>query len=202
MILVLFVGENDVSPLADRLGSEGNGLFSAAALPCEDWERDLSPWEAPKAFKKGRDFSGRAAEFLPRALDALKKAEEGLSEAPSHRVIAGYSLAGLFALWTLHMTPLFDCAACASPSLWFPGWLDFMRSHPLLPSAPRVALSLGDREEKSRNPVLAAVGDSVRGAREMLLSRGVPCSLRMDSGGHFEDAADRTVRTVLDLFRI
>ena len=200
MDIVIIVGENDAAAYQEKLDAAAPGRFLAAALPCGDWDRDLSPWPAPAAFKKGGDFAGEAPAFLPTALAAMEKAGEALASPPARRIVAGYSLAGLFALWTLTRTPLFDCAACASPSLWFPGWIDWLWAHPLLPKDPRVALSLGDREEKTRNPVLAAVGEGVRGTRDLLLSRGVPCTLRMDAGGHFEDAENRTVRTILDLF--
>ncbi len=198
MDLVLLIGENDPGPVRDLLRAAGEARFRVIAVPCGDWNRDLSPWRAPPAFKKGGDFSGGAEAFLPEVLGALDAAEAALGEAPERRVIAGYSLAGLFALWTLYRTPRFDRAACASPSLWFPGWTDFMAAQPLLPARPRVALSLGDREDKSRNPGLSGVGDAVRGAQSLLLSRGVPCTLRMDRGGHFEDAAGRTARTILE----
>ena len=200
MDIVVIVGENDISPYREKLDAAAPGRFLAIALPCGDWDRDLSPWPAPPAFKKGGAFAGKALSFLPAAINAMEKARGSLASPPAHRIVAGYSLAGLFALWTLTQTSLFDCAACASPSLWFPGWTDWLREHPLLPDHPRVALSLGDREEKTRNPVLAAVGEGIRGTRDLLLARGVPCSLRMDTGGHFEDAENRTVRTILDLF--
>ena len=201
MDIVMIVGENDAAPYQEKLDALSPGRFLAAALPCGDWNRDLSPWPAPAAFKKGGAFAGEASSFLPALIGAAEKAGEELASPPAHRIVAGYSLAGLFALWTLTQTPLFDCAACASPSLWFPGWTGWLRARPMLPIRPRVALSLGDREEKTRNPVLAAVGEGVRGTRDLLLSRGVHCSLRMDPGGHFEDAENRTVQTILDLFR-
>ena len=201
MNLVLLVGESDARSFEEKLASALPGAFRAAALPCEDWNRDLSPWAAPRAFKKGADFAGGAPAFLPEAEKALKNAEAALGETPAHRIIAGYSLAGLFALWALYQTPLFDCAACASPSLWYPGFGEFMASHAILAPGPRVALSLGDLEEKTRNPVLASVGDGVRAARARLASSGVKCTLRTEAGGHFQDAEDRTVRAVLDLFK-
>ncbi len=200
MNIVLIAGESDATPFREKLESAQKGAFLVLALPCGDWNRDLSPWKAPAAFKRGGDFGGGASDFLPAAAEAMEKAGAALSEPPAHRIIAGYSLAGLFALWAMTQTPLFDCAACASPSMWFPGWTDYLAAHPLLPARPRVALSLGDREEKTRNPVLASVGTGVRTARDLLLSRGIPCTLRMDAGGHFEDAENRTVQTILDLF--
>ena len=41
----------------------------------------------------------------------------------------GYSLAGLFALWSVFRSDRFKAAAAASPSVWFRGWLDYAASH-------------------------------------------------------------------------
>ncbi len=51
--------------------------------------------------------------------------ENHLGYAPEFRGIAGYSLAGLFALWAVYQTGLFDRAASVSGSLWFDGFLTF-----------------------------------------------------------------------------
>ena len=45
-----------------------------------------------------------------------------LSDKPSI-FLGGYSLAALFALWAGYQRP-FDGICAASPSVWFPGWLD------------------------------------------------------------------------------
>ncbi len=201
MDTVLVVGGEDPSGFAGMLDPSGEGRFLVVPVPCPDWDRDLSPWPAPPAFRRGSPFAGGAEAFLPRVIEAQQDAEAALSGEIGHRIVAGYSLAGLFALWTLYKTPLFDRAACASPSLWYPGFREFMAASPLLPGSPRVSLSLGDREEMTRNPVLAPVGEGVRAARETLLARGVPCTLRMDRGGHFENSTARTAQCVLDLYR-
>jgi predicted alpha/beta superfamily hydrolase len=44
-------------------------------------------------------------------------------------IIGGYSLAGLFALWASTRTDLFFGVAAASPSVWFPGFIDYMADH-------------------------------------------------------------------------
>ncbi len=106
--------------------------------------------------------------------------------------IGGYSLAGLFALWAAYQTDLFAGAAAASPSLWFPGFADYMKEHALKTS--RVYLSLGDKEEKARNPVTAAVGDRVRAAYSLLKEQGAECVLEWNEGNHFKDADLRTAR--------
>ena len=57
-----------------------------------------------------------------------------------------------------------------------------------------VYLSLGDREEKARNPVMATVGDRIREAHVLLNERGVNCILEWNEGNHFRDADLRTAR--------
>jgi hypothetical protein len=67
-----------------------------------------------------------------------------------------------------------------------------MRENELRSAA--VYLSLGDREEKTRNPVMAAVGDNIREACSLLRSQGVTCTLEWNEGNHFRDADLRTAK--------
>ena len=166
--------------------------LALAAFSVEDWNRDLSPWEAPPVFGKV-PFSGGAeatlafvtGELLPR-LRAELAPESGLSLC-----LGGYSLAGLFALWAATKTELFQGIAAASPSVWFPGWLDYVREHPI--RAERVYLSLGDREERAKNAVMARVGDCIR-EQYALLQNSCSATLEWNPGGHFQDPEERTAR--------
>lgn len=60
----------------------------------------------------------------------------------------GYSLVGLFALWVSTQTNLFYGIAAASPSVWFPRWMEFEQQHPV--QTQHVYLNLGDREERTK----------------------------------------------------
>ena len=82
--------------------------------------------------------------------------------------------------------------AAASPSVWFPGWMEFEQQHPI--QAQRVYLSLGDKEEHTKNTVMAAVGDNIRTLHSRLAERGTDCTLEWNSGGHFKDADLRTAK--------
>ena len=106
--------------------------------------------------------------------------------------IGGYSLAGLFALWAVYQTDLFAGAAAASPSIWFPGFLDYMKEHEI--RTRNVYLSLGDREEKTRNPVMSQVGSCICSAHMLLEERGVRCTLEWNKGNHFKDPDLRTAK--------
>ena len=57
-----------------------------------------------------------------------------------------------------------------------------------------VYLSLGDREEKARNPVMASVGERIREAYDLLKEQGVNTILEWNQGNHFKDADIRTAK--------
>ena len=75
--------------------------------------------------------------------------------------LMGYSLAGLFALWAAYESDVFSGIVCCSGSLWFPDWDHYVRDH-VIQSKCSVYLSLGGKEEKTKNKVMAAVGDRTR----------------------------------------
>ena len=65
--------------------------------------------------------------------------------------------------------------------------------------AARVYLSLGDREEKTRNPVMATVGNRIRSQFALLkASEGVKaCKLEWNKGNHFRDSEVRTAKGIV-----
>ena len=122
--------------------------------------------------------------------EILPAAEAELGFSPAHRGVVGYSLGGLFALYAYYESACFDLAASVSGSMWYDGWLDYMRSH--TPPVPgRVHLSVGDREKKSRNERMKTVEDATREAAEILKSEGVETAFVLNPGNHFQDPSAR-----------
>ena len=154
------------------------------AVRIDDWNSDLSPWEAPAVFGK-ESFGGGASRTLDELLELC-------GDKSRTYYIGGYSLGGLFALWAAYQTDVFDGVAAASPSMWFPGFADYMVNNEICTGI--VYLSLGDREEKTRNPIMATVGDRIREAHVLLKERGVNCILEWNDGNHFKDPDLRTAR--------
>ena len=158
--------------------------FCLLAIKVQNWNADLSPWPAPAVF--GREGFGNGA------ADTLNEARKICTDQEKTYIIGGYSLAGLFALWAAYQTDVFKGVAAASPSVWFPGFADYMKEHEIRTGA--VYLSLGDKEEKARNPVMATVGDRIREAHALLSGHGVKCTLEWNEGNHFKDADIRTAK--------
>ncbi len=154
------------------------------AVKVDDWNKDLSPWKAPPVF--GSEGFGDGAR------DTLEEVLKHCTDSGKAYYIGGYSLAGLFALWAAYQTDLFCGAAAASPSIWFPGFTDFMKSHEI--RTERVYLSLGDREEKTRNQVMASVRIKIQEAYEVLKGQGTDCILEWNQGNHFKEPDLRTAK--------
>ena len=158
--------------------------FHLTAVRVRNWNRDLTPWEAPPVFGK-EGFGNGAGETLREILELVGGEKKKI-------ILGGYSLAGLFALWAGYRTDRFAGIAAASPSVWYPGFSDYMRENTM--KAGCVYLSLGDREEKTRNQVMARAGDCIREARELLERQGTCCTLEWNEGNHFKDPDLRTAR--------
>ena len=129
-----------------------------------DWNRDLSPWPAPGAFGKGTDFAGKGGAFLTLLTEVLiPQGEKMMDFHPRRRALAGYSLAGLFALWSLTQTNCFQLAASMSGSLWYDGFLQLLEREPLVCPPQKVYLSLGEKEKRTWNLRLAQVANACSG---------------------------------------
>ena len=126
IVLVQMVDDHDLSVIeneAAKIRELSSQDFCLIALKVDDWNRDLSPWEAPAAFGDAV-FDGCARDTLEKTLQIQEMKEEG-----KKFYIGGYSLAGLFALWAAYQTDMFAGTAAASPSIWYPGFTDFMKTH-------------------------------------------------------------------------
>ncbi len=187
IVLIQPVDEHDLSGLENEVAliKKISGIdFRLIAVKVNNWNSDLSPWRAPAVFGKD-DFGNGAAKMLEEILKFCGNKNKTY-------YIGGYSLAGLFALWATYQTDAFKGVAAASPSMWFPGFTDFMKEREI--GTGTVYLSLGDREEKTRNPVMATVGEKMREAHALLSGRGVNCALEWNEGNHFQEADIRTAK--------
>lgn len=193
-VLIQPVDEHDLEGMdreVARIREEAGEDFRLLTFRVQSWNHDLSPWRAPAVW--GEEGFGDGA------ADTLREILKACTDRSKTYYIGGYSLAGLFALWAVYQTDAFAGAAAASPSVWFPGFTDWMKER--RPECGTVYLSLGDREERTRNPVMATVGDHIRAAYALLQEQGVDCTLEWNSGNHFRDNDIRTAKAFAWLIR-
>ena len=151
-VLIQPVGDHDLPEIENEV-AEIKKLtsvdFQLIAVKVDDWNRELSPWEAPAVF-------------------------------------------GLFALWAAFQTEKFSGVAAASPSVWFPDFVGYMKENKIKCDA--VYLSLGDKEERTKNAVMSKVGNCIRESYDLLTGQGIECALEWNKGGHFKEPALRTAK--------
>ena len=194
-LLLQMTGEHELQSMDNEVVALAQSAhrFLFAAVPVESWNDALSPWKSPAVWGK-QGFGGKAGKTLCLLTEQVIPTLRQKFNFPENIkiILGGYSLAGLFALWASTQTDLFYGVAAASPSVWFPGWMEFEQQYPM--QAQRVYLSLGNKEEHTKNAVMAAVGDNIRTLHSRLIERGADCTLEWNSGGHFKNADLRTAK--------
>lgn len=165
--------------------------FVLSAFEITDWNNELSPWTAPPVFKTEPfgNGAGETLNYLENTLVPEIKERFG-SDLPI--ILGGYSLAGLLALWAAYTSDCFNAVAAVSPSVWFPDWLDFIESR--FPAADSIYLSLGKKEEKTRNRTMAAVGNNIRRQYEILKESNINTILEWNEGNHFTEPEFRMAK--------
>lgn len=196
--ITLFENGGDCVFIPTDAGS-GARIFELLKAPCTlaviegvEWNRELSPWAADAVFRNGGDFGGGGEVFLGELTGAVRALRDRI--APKRCFIAGYSLAGLFALWSLTRTDIFDGAASVSGSLWFDGFCDYFESAEL--SAGTIYFSLGDREKNARDERLAKVESCTRRAFDHVKRLGLRTVFELNPGGHFNEPEKRCARAI------
>ena len=200
-ILIQPVDENDISVLDNEvkhIEENTDRNFSLVAFKIEDWNSELTPWEMPLLRGKGNfgDGASGTLEFIKN--DLIPSLSEYISTENKEikYILGGYSLAGLFSLWSGYQTDIFEGIAAVSPSVWYKGWIEYVGAGK--PLSEKIYLSLGDTEEKTKHQILSKIGENIRKQYEILEnSENVKTVLEWNEGNHFQNPDIRTAKGFL-----
>ena len=192
-VLIQPVDEHDIDILDNEVRYISENIsknFSLAAFKIGDWNSELTPWEMPLLRGKGNfgNEAGKTLEFIKEKLIPSLAEFINIQDKNVKYILGGYSLAGLFSLWSSYQTDIFDGLAGVSPSVWYKDWMKFVKNNEIL--AKNVYLSLGDLEEKTKHQILSKIGDNIREYIKILKnSENVEkCILDWNEGNHFRDS--------------
>lgn len=158
-----------------------------------EWNHDMAPWDIPPISRNDTPCTGGADAYLELLTEMIMpEAEKLVPGEILWRGLAGYSLAGLFALYAMYQTELFSRAASISGSLWFPGFRDYVFSRNMKMIPDRLYLSLGDQECKTRNPYLKTVQEHTETIHTFYQQKGIETTYQLNPGNHFKNAVQRT----------
>ena len=186
----------ELSKMVDAAGycDSGINLLVVSGL---DWNRDMTPWPCQPPYKSGEPFGGGADEYLEALVsEIIPCAKAHICGEPSKTCIAGYSLAGLFALYAAYRCDAFDRAASMSGSLWFPGFMEFAKEHDMKKAPEKIYLSLGDKEAKTRNLLMQKVQENTEARAEYYVRLGIDVDFEMNPGNHFRDVDLRCAKGI------
>jgi predicted alpha/beta superfamily hydrolase len=197
-LVILLSYEEEGKELLSLLQSLTKADFNLLEVSSLNWEEDLSCWPSKPIFSSKDNFTGKADEFLTLLLSQILPYGEGyLQDKPSDVFIAGYSMAGLFALYSLYRTSSFTSCVSASGSLWYPNFYEYALINKIERKPDFIYLSLGDRESLSKNGLLKRNRSINEGLKDEYLRRGIKTTFVLNEGNHFKDADLRLAKGIV-----
>lgn len=173
---------NELSFLKELSNSDD---FLIITILINDWNKELTPWENDQVIGKER-FGRDASKTLDFILTNLIK------DQTKNYFLCGYSLAGLFSLWCGYQTNVFAGIVSASASLWYPGWIEYIKDKEI--KTKYVYLSLGDKEHLTKNPIMSKVKDNMIYQYDLLLKQNILVFVEYNPGNHFMDSDKRIAK--------
>ena len=137
--------------------SEKYGV-SIVVIEDVNWNDDMTPWPAIGVFKKAKPFGGRAASFLNKLNnEIIPNTERELGIENTERTLLGVSLSGLFAVWAAFNTDVFANIISISGSLWYDGFIEWMKEQTPSSRLKKVCMLLGEKEKNAKDKRMATV---------------------------------------------
>ncbi|MCC8182716.1 MAG: alpha/beta hydrolase [Clostridiales bacterium] len=166
--------------------------FSLAVINGVSWDDDMTPWAIPPISKGDTPCSGGADAWLAQLTDELlPQITAALPAPPTYCALAGYSLAGLFAVYAGYKTDCFSRLVSASGSLWYPDFIPFVQQRRISEQVKVIYFSLGDQESHTKNPHLAPVEENTRFLAQYFSEQGIQTTFQLNKGNHYQNSTGR-----------
>lgn len=200
-VVILNTFENEYKEILKNCKNIDCKEFILVSISNLDWNNEMTPWYSKKINKYGEEFLGKADEYIQVLLDEIipeikKYIEENLKVKIKNYTIAGYSLAGLFAVYLSYKTDIFSRIVSASSSFWFPKFVDFVKENRISSTVEKIYFSLGNKESKVKNQILASVEKNTKEIEEIYESKGIKTIYVENEGNHFKDALLRMAKGI------
>ena len=175
--------------------SEKYGV-SIVVIEDVNWNDDMTPWPAIGVFKKAKPFGGRAASFLNKLNnEIIPNTERELGIENAKRTLLGVSLSGLFAVWAAFNTDVFANIISISGSLWYDGFIEWMKEQTPLSRLKKVCMLLGEKEKNAKDKRMATVEERALAAANLLkLKTQTDVVFELVEGTHFSPIMPRLER--------
>lgn len=180
--------------------SEKHGI-SIVVIEDVNWNDDLTPWPAVGVFKKAKPFGGRAAAFLNKLThEIIPETERDLGIEDAERTLLGVSLSGLFAVWTAFNTDAFSNIISLSGSLWYDGFVEWMKEQTPSSQLKKICMLLGEKEKNAKEKRMSTVEERSLAAADILKEKSqATVTFELVEGTHFSPILPRMERAMMTL---
>lgn len=165
------------------------------------WNSAFSPWVFKDVDNK-YNFEGQAKSTLEQILNFKHHFECTYEFSNSISLLCGYSLCGLFCLWCLSDSAEFQGAISCSGSLWYPGWIEYIKEHLYSYKSKFIYLSLGKKEcgFSGSTSIMKDVESNTRLTYQLIKeinSNNDLTIFELNNGGHFTDQTERIFKGIM-----
>ena len=180
--------------------SEKHGV-SIVVIEDVNWNDDLTPWPAVGVFKKAKPFGGKAAAFLNKLThEIIPETERDLGIEAAERTLVGVSLSGLFAVWAVFNTDAFTNIISISGSLWYDGFIEWMKGQTPSPQLKKICMLLGEKEKNAKEKRMSTVEERTLVAADILKEKSqATIVFELVEGTHFSPILPRMERAMMTL---
>lgn len=200
-IVILNTFDEDGETIWNKVKELSKRKCILAVISNINWNQEMSPWYMDRLYKKEEDYEGKAGEYLSTLMQKIipeieKAIYEEWGKRVSYYTLAGYSLAGLFALYSLYQTDLFQRIVSCSGSLWYPNFIEYTKINQLKAYPDKIYLSLGNKESKTKNELMATVEKDTKYLAEYFKSKGIQTIYEENEGNHFQEVTARIAKGI------
>lgn len=156
------------------------------------WNDEMTPWYCKSLFKGDTECNGKADEYIKllenNIIPEINKKLKSIEIQTKYYILAGYSLGGLFSIYSLFKTKLFSRIVSGSGSFWYPNIIEYIKGNDFLNNPNKVYLSLGNKEKNTKNEVMSKVEENTLELTNILKNRNIETKFEFNQGGHFADS--------------
>lgn len=198
-VIILNNFEENLSEIISECIHINSKEFILVEITNINWNKEMSPWKITSLFKNEEPYLGNADEYLKvletEIIPEIEKKIEKNNKKVKYYAIAGYSLSGLFGLYSGYKTDKFKKIITASGSMWYPNLENYIKENKISSKVESIYFSLGDKEKISKNPILKSVEEKTKLIQEYL-SNKVKTIYEENEGNHFNETAKRIAKGI------
>ena len=200
-VIILNTFDEDGEKIWDLSRKLNSKEYILVTISNINWNEEMSPWYMDKLYKNDSEYTGKADEYIKILVDKIvpqirNVINSELKKEISYFTIAGYSLAGLFAVYSMYKTNIFRRIISCSGSYWYPNFIEFVNSEEVKNKAEKIYFSLGNKESKVKNEMISKVEENTKYLAEFYKENGIETIYVENEGNHFQDVISRIVKGI------